>query len=99
MRLTAASWKMRLRARRAKQSPVEPRTKAAVQKKSPRATTGRSVFCQANAYGEYVKADIRIQLGQRTRRVQINEFKGKQLVDIREFYEKDDQMLPGKKVC
>jgi hypothetical protein len=45
------------------------------------------------------KVDIRNQLGQRTRRVQINEFKGKQLVDFREFYEKDDQMLPGKKVC
>lgn len=40
-----------------------------------------------------------VQLGQRTRRVQINEFKGKQLVDFREFYEKDGQMLPGKKVC
>lgn len=38
------------------------------------------------------------QLG-RTRRVQINEFKGKQLVDIREFYEKDEEMLPGRKVC
>lgn len=37
------------------------------------------------------------QLG-RTRRVQINEFKGKQLVDIREFYEKEGDMLPGKKV-
>jgi hypothetical protein len=30
--------------------------------------------------------------------VQINEFKGKQLIDIREFYEKDEEMLPGKKV-
>lgn len=42
-------------------------------------------------------ANARIQLG-RTRRVQINEFKGKQLIDIREFYEKDEQMLPGRKV-
>ncbi|GAB7324723.1 hypothetical protein MBLNU13_g08582t1 [Cladosporium sp. NU13] len=32
-----------------------------------------------------------------TRRVQLNEFKGVQLVDIREFYEKDEEMLPGKK--
>lgn len=47
---------------------------------------------------DQIKTDIHIQLG-RTRRVQINEFKGKQLVDIREFYEKDDHMLPGKKVC
>jgi hypothetical protein len=30
--------------------------------------------------------------------VQINEFKGKQLVDFREFYEKDEEMLPGRKV-
>ncbi|KAM0717889.1 hypothetical protein Q7P37_006221 [Cladosporium fusiforme] len=33
----------------------------------------------------------------RTRRVQINEFKGKQLIDFREYYEKDDELLPGKK--
>lgn len=49
--------------------------------------------CIAGLSGSHVA-----QLG-RTRRVQINEFKGKQLVDIREFYEKDDKMLPGKKVC
>jgi hypothetical protein len=48
---------------------------------------------------QWIRADIRNQLGQRTRRVQINEFKGKQLVDFREFYEKDEQMLPGKKAC
>lgn len=33
------------------------------------------------------------------RRVQISEFKGMQMVGIREFYEKDGEMLPGKKVC
>ena len=39
-------------------------------------------------------------LGQisRTRRVQISEFKGATMVNIREFYAKDDKMLPGKKV-
>ena len=34
----------------------------------------------------------------RTRRVQLSEFKGVTMVNIREFYEKDDKMLPGKKV-
>ena len=33
-----------------------------------------------------------------TRRITVNEFKGKQMVNIREYYEKEDKMLPGKKV-
>ena len=33
------------------------------------------------------------------RRVGIQEFAGKKLINIREFYEKDGQMLPSKKVC
>ncbi|QIW94903.1 hypothetical protein AMS68_000421 [Peltaster fructicola] len=33
----------------------------------------------------------------RTRRVQVSEFKGKTMISIREFYEKDGKMLPGKK--
>lgn len=32
------------------------------------------------------------------RRVTISEFRGKSLVSIREYYEKDGQSLPGKKV-
>ena len=33
-----------------------------------------------------------------TRRVSITEFKGNKMVNIREYYEKDGKMLPGKKV-
>ncbi|TKA77311.1 hypothetical protein B0A49_03280 [Cryomyces minteri] len=33
----------------------------------------------------------------KTRRVQISEFRGKTLISIREYYEKDGKMLPGKK--
>ncbi|CAD7000392.1 RNA polymerase II transcriptional coactivator [Ceratitis capitata] len=31
------------------------------------------------------------------RQVRINEFKGRKMVDIREFYEKNGEILPGKK--
>lgn len=34
---------------------------------------------------------------EKSRVVRINEFKGKQFVDIREYYEKNGEMLPGKK--
>jgi hypothetical protein len=38
------------------------------------------------------------QLGGRLRRVTLSEFKGKTLINIREHYEKDGKVLPGKKV-
>ncbi|XP_017480851.1 PREDICTED: RNA polymerase II transcriptional coactivator [Rhagoletis zephyria] len=34
---------------------------------------------------------------EKLRQVRINEFKGRKMVDIREFYEKNGEILPGKK--
>ncbi|KIW27909.1 uncharacterized protein PV07_07606 [Cladophialophora immunda] len=45
------------------------------------------VDSDGNTYWEISKA----------RRVTLSEFKGKKLVNIREYYEKDNQWLPGKK--
>ena len=43
--------------------------------------------------------DIFLQLNDKgTRRITVNEFKGKWMVNVREYYEKDGKMLPGKKV-
>ncbi|KAH0845869.1 putative RNA polymerase II transcriptional coactivator [Fonsecaea pedrosoi] len=46
------------------------------------------VDSDGNSYWEISKA----------RRVTLSEFKGKKLVNIREYYEKDKEWLPGKKV-
>ncbi|GAB7341232.1 hypothetical protein MBLNU457_7511t2 [Dothideomycetes sp. NU457] len=50
-------------------------------------SNGAQVDAEGNAYWEISK----------NRRVAISEFKGKQLIMIREYYEKNDEMLPGKK--
>lgn len=47
---------------------------------------------------EDLPADQSQQLS-KNRRVTVNEFKGKYMVNLREYYLKDDEMLPGKKVC
>ncbi|KAH8596407.1 hypothetical protein B0O99DRAFT_593725 [Bisporella sp. PMI_857] len=36
--------------------------------------------------------------GRQPRRVNISEFKNTQMVNIREYYEKNDEYLPGKKI-
>ena len=36
------------------------------------------------------------QIGNK-RKVSVREFKGRLLIDIREFYEKDGELMPGKK--
>ena len=47
-----------------------------------------------------IEADKSLQLssGRNPRRVEVSEFKNAKLVNIREFYQKDDDWLPGKKV-
>ena len=34
---------------------------------------------------------------EKSRQVRISEFRGRKLIDIREYYEKNGEMLPGKK--
>lgn len=40
--------------------------------------------------------EVRISLG-KNKYVSVRKFNGKQIVDIREYYEKDRELLPGKK--
>ncbi|KNC27683.1 RNA polymerase II transcriptional coactivator [Lucilia cuprina] len=42
-------------------------------------------------------ADTTYWVLEKQRQVRINEFKGRKYVDIREFYEKNGESLPGKK--
>jgi hypothetical protein len=41
---------------------------------------------------------LQLSSGRTPRRVEISDFKGSKLINIREYYEKDDEWLPGKKV-
>ena len=57
-------------------------------KVSQRASQTSKIDSDGNPYWEISKM----------RRVTISEFRGKNLVNIREYYEKDGKQLPGKKV-
>jgi Transcriptional Coactivator p15 (PC4) len=66
------------------------KTSAVATKSSHFTSAGQTqVDSEGNQYWEISKM----------RRVTISEFKGKQMVNIREYYEKDGKDLPGKKVC
>jgi hypothetical protein len=41
---------------------------------------------------------LQLSSGRTPRRVEVSDFKGSKLINIREYYEKDDEWLPGKKV-
>jgi hypothetical protein len=61
---------------------------------------GRYVANISRLGGKYIRVHTQPTGAQISgkRRLQISEFKGNTMVSIREFYEKDGQMLPGKKV-
>ena len=72
-------------------APASKKTKTAASKASTsKASTSNS------ASNSEVFHDL--STGRQPRRVNVSEFKGKKLVNIREYYEKDGEMLPGKKV-
>ncbi|KAI9144217.1 transcriptional Coactivator p15-domain-containing protein [Paraphysoderma sedebokerense] len=52
---------------------------------------GLTNFC------EFFIRDLCIQLGDPKKRVTVRKWKGKTYVDIREFYEQDGDLKPGKK--
>lgn len=71
-------------------APKRSKTKPTTSSKASRAKTGAQVDDDGNEFWELNPKG--------TRRATINEFKGKWMVNIREYYEKDGRMLPGKKV-
>ncbi|KAI5859113.1 transcriptional Coactivator p15-domain-containing protein [Tricharina praecox] len=65
------------------------RAKSTPKKKSAQGETGKQYTdVDGNAYWE---------LGGRLRRMTVSEYKGKTLIGIREYFEKDNMTLPGKK--
>lgn len=66
----------------------KPRKETTTRKESQTSKGGSKVDSNGDTYWEI----------SRLRRVTISTFRGKTMVNIREYYEKDGQELPGKKV-
>lgn len=54
--------------------------------------------CLLGNFSKLPLTKLQLSTSKTPRRVEISEFKGSKLVNIREFYQKDDEYLPGKKV-
>lgn len=72
------------------------RTKRAKIEKNDTTTTGSSKTTAAGGKKVDSNGDVYWELS-KLRRVTVSAFRGKNMVNIREYYEKDNQELPGKK--
>lgn len=71
-------------------APASKKSKATATKAKPAAKSGSKPAGEEKFH--------ELSTGKTPRRVNVSEFKGKPLVNIREYYEKDGELLPGKKV-
>lgn len=71
---------------------MDERSTGGQSKKTKTETTGNDSTCKTDANGD------RYWEISKNRRVTVSTFRGKTMVNIREYYEKDGQELPGKKV-
>ena len=68
------------------------RNEARFQAKKAKVSTGNAASAKVDTNGDQYWEISKL------RRVTVSEFRGKPMVNVREYYEKDGQELPGKKV-
>ncbi|KAL7269760.1 hypothetical protein RUND412_007562 [Rhizina undulata] len=81
----------------AARAPRKRSTDKADERQPKRTKTSTSKVSEAGTKGKDDEGNSYWELGGRLRRVTVSEFKGKSLISIREHYEKDGKILPGKK--